>query len=212
MPAGLSGSRRAVLELLHARSEPTTLNDIVELTGLHENTLRAHLDGLASAGLVRRERAVPDGRGRPAWLWSVEPAGHQSEYAGLASTLAATLSRTSADPTGDARSAGEDWGRALAADRPMSRAENGDDTARAGMLGLLEDLGFAPEGPAERVRLTRCPLLEAARRHPEIVCHVHEGLVEGALAAYGDHTTTAELQPFAEPGACLLLLGEDAHP
>jgi predicted ArsR family transcriptional regulator len=207
----MSGSRRALLELLHQRAEPTTLVELVRLTGLHENTVRGHLDGLAVDGLVRREQAAPDGRGRPAWLWSVEPAGPGAEYAGLASALAATLSRTSADPAGDALTAGREWGRALATDRPLHGAGDGEDSARRGTLSLLEDLGFAPEGPAERVRLTRCPLLDAARRHPEVVCHVHEGLVEGALAAYGDHTTTADLRPFAEPGACLLLLGEDAR-
>jgi len=211
VPAGLSGSRRAVLDLLHERSRPTTLNDLVELTGLHENTLRGHLEGLAAQRLVRRERAVPHGRGRPAWQWSVEPAG-ASEYAGLAGALAATLSRTSTDPAGDARAAGQEWGHTLAADRRPSRPGTGEVTAPEATMRLLEDLGFAPDGPTERVRLTRCPLLEAARRHPEVVCRVHEGLVEGALAAYGDDTTTVELQPFAEPGACLLFLREAPHP
>lgn len=211
VPAGLSGARRTVLALLHERSAPTTLNELVELSGLHENTLRGHLDGLATEGLVRRERAAPEGRGRPAWLWSVVPGGVHSEYAGLAGTLAATLSRTSADPAGDARTAGKEWGRALAADRPLD-PEAPDIGARAGTLRLLEGLGFGPEGPPERVRLTRCPLLEAARRHPEIVCHVHEGLVEGALETYGDQTTRTTLRPFSEPGACLLLLSDQTRP
>lgn len=211
VPAGLSGARRTVLALLSERSAPITLLELVQLTGLHENTLRAHLDGLAAQGLVRRNRAEPEGRGRPAWLWSVAPGGQHSEYAGLAGTLAATLSRTSADPTGDARAAGEEWGHTLAADRPLGPEGSSGTSARAGTLRLLEDLGFGPEDRAEGgaedgVRLTRCPLLEAARRHPEIVCHVHEGLVNGALETYGDRTTAAELRPFAEPGACLLFL------
>jgi hypothetical protein len=84
---------------------------------------------------------------------------------------------------------------------------------------LLTDLGFAPEqdaGPAagaegemtaaQVVHLRRCPLLEAAYQHPDIVCSVHTGLVEGALKAAGDRATTVDLEPFAEPGACRLTL------
>src|SRR5699024_8993743 len=79
--------------------------------------------------------------------------------------------------------------------------------------------GFAPEpvgadaspsveAPTERrsYRLTRCPLLEAAHEHPDIVCGVHLGLVRGALEVFGDHAAESELEPFSEPGACRLHL------
>ena len=66
----------------------------------------------------------------------------------------------------------------------------------------------APQDPPGglEVRLRTCPLLEAARRHPEVVCEVHAGLVEGADAAYGGTGTGVDLRPFAVPGACLLAL------
>jgi predicted ArsR family transcriptional regulator len=83
------------------------------------------------------------------------------------------------------------------------------------VVSLFDDLGFAPEsdGRASTVRLTRCPLLEAARRYPDVVCAVHLGLTRGALEEYGADTEGARLLPFAEPGACVLhLSGRPALP
>lgn len=207
LPAGLSRSRAALLEMLRSQSEPTGLAALVAGSGLHENTVRGHLDGLEKAGLATRERAVPDGRGRPAWLWSAVDSQPVSEYAGLAGALASTLHRTSDDPVGDARVAGTEWGRELARNHGRTEPEGalGD---RREIVNLMDDLGFEPQtgARAKDVRLTRCPLLEVARQHTEIVCNVHTGLFRGALAEYGDRETDVELVPFAEPGACLLHL------
>ncbi len=70
-------------------------------------------------------------------------------------------------------------------------------------------MGFEPEADGEHVevRLTRCPLLDAAVLHPDVVCGVHLGTARGALETYGTDPAGVDLLPFAEPGACLLLLG-----
>ncbi|HVX53373.1 helix-turn-helix transcriptional regulator [Nocardioides sp.] len=207
--ATLSRARRGLLELLEGQAEPASLATIVELSGLHENTVRGHLDGLAAEGLVSRERSVPQGRGRPAWLWRVRARAAAEEYAGLAAALARTLRRTSEHPEDDAVEAGHDWGRELAGSRAATAAAA---PAAAHVRDLLESLGFAPEGDlaagadSAELRLTRCPLLEAATEEPTIVCNVHLGLVVGALEEYGASDPDAELTPFAVPGACLLRL------
>ena len=71
---------------------------------------------------------------------------------------------------------------------------------------MFADMGFAPEvDPDGRVvRLMRCPLLETARRYPEVVCGVHLGVAHGALAEHGGDSSRTALRAFAEPGACLL--------
>ncbi|MEO7422274.1 MAG: transcriptional regulator, partial [Ornithinibacter sp.] len=56
------------------------------------------------------------------------------------------------------------------------------------------------------VLLRTCPLLEAATRHPEVVCEVHAGLVAGAHTAHGGSGEGVVLEPFALPGACRLTL------
>ncbi len=67
-------------------------------------------------------------------------------------------------------------------------------------------LGFSPQVEPDAVLLRTCPLLDAARRHPEVVCQVHLGLVDGALAAHEVTAPGARLEPFARPGACVLTL------
>lgn len=203
----LSKSRAALLELLRDQPQALTLAALGAATGLHENTLREHLDALVHRGLVRQRRSTPSGRGRPAWLYeAVASTGGHSEYAGLAAALAASLARTP-EPVPLATDAGEEWGRRLAGDRGAGPAT--PEAARTQVVSLLDDLGFAPEVDAERpeeVRLTRCPLLEAAHRHPEVVCAVHLGIVRGALGAHGAPREGTALLPFAEPGACRLVV------
>jgi len=192
---------------LRDQPEPVTQAALVAATGLHPNTVREHLGGLVRRGLVWRRTAEPAGRGRPAWLY--EPAAGPADhgYAGLAAVLASSIVRTSANPREDATAAGEEWGHRLA-DSRGSTARSPEE-ARALVVELLEDLGFGPETgtdePSE-VRLTRCHLLEAAHRHPEVVCGVHRGIVRGALDRHGADPTHADLLPFAEPGACRLVL------
>jgi predicted ArsR family transcriptional regulator len=209
-PPTLSKSRAALLDLLRGQPEPTTLAALVTVTGLHANTVREHLERLVGDGLVRRHRAEPTGRGRPAWLYEAteDDAEHgRSSYAGLAAALASAIVRSSDSPREDAVRAGRDWGRELAraTHRPMT--ENTSEAQRQ-VVDLLDDIGFAPIYDAARsvVRLTHCPLLEAAHRYPEVVCGVHLGIVRGALEEYGADPATTELFPFSEPGACRLEL------
>lgn len=206
--ASLSPSRAALIERMREQPEPLTLASLVSATGLHENTLREHLSALVRRGLVRRHQAEPSGRGRPAWLYELANDGPaRSEYAGLAAALAATIARTSENPGRVATAAGEEWGRELARDR--GAAPVSPRAGRDHVLQLLEDLGYAPETTPEHpadVRLTRCPLLEAAHRHREVVCAVHLGIVRGALIEYGVDPAGSELEPFVAPGSCLLVL------
>jgi predicted ArsR family transcriptional regulator len=203
----MSPSRAGILERLRAQPEPVTQAALATISGLHGNTVREHLEALLRAGLVRRVRAEPSGRGRPAWLYEAVSEQDGGEYAGLAAALAASIARTSKDPRGDAAAAGEAWGHELVRDRAGSAPD--PVAARHRVLELLEDLGFDPRRDPEdaaHVRLVRCPLLEAAHRHPEVVCGVHLGLVRGALEEYGADPGGTDLVPFAEPGACLLVV------
>ncbi|GAB3260423.1 helix-turn-helix transcriptional regulator [Nocardioides dilutus] len=205
----LSRSRSALLETLRTQTEPTTLAALVAASGLHANTVGEHLHALVRAGLARRQPEAPAGRGRPAWLYEAtsKDAAADPEYAGLASALAATIHRTSTSPTDDAVTAGRDWGHELARDRGATTAPSAV-AARREVVTLLDEMGFAPQADARSsvVALTRCPLLEAAHKYPDVVCGVHLGLVQGALEEYGADSDGAELVPFAEPGACRLRL------
>lgn len=178
------------------------------MTRLHPNTVREHLATLVRAGLAARTREQPRGRGRPAWTYqATSRLSEASEYAALSVVLSSTIVRSSAHPSTDAEIAGEEWGRDLA--RRRGAAPTTPESARDRALELLDDLGFEPGQDPDApwsIRLARCPLLEAARSNPGIVCNVHLGLLRGALSEYGADPSGSELVPFAEPGACLLLL------
>jgi predicted ArsR family transcriptional regulator len=203
-----------LLETLRTRSAPWTLTEVSAESGLHANTVREHLDALLRDGLVRRSSAPPAGRGRPASLYQatdVDP-GAAREYAGLATTLAAAIHHSSSTPTDDAVAAGKEWGRRLARAR-SDRPSGGAQAARREVVALLDEVGFAPRADARStvVRLTRCPLLEAANEYPDVVCGVHLGLAQGALEEYGADPGGADLLPFVEPGACRLHLTRRAR-
>lgn len=194
-----------------------TLAALAERTGSHPNTLRDHLDALLHDGAIRRRRTEPTGRGRPAWRYEVVRDDGFAEYAGLATTLAAAIHHASTDPVAASVAAGTEWGHELARpDRSPDRPPGPAPTAASDqVVDLFTRLGFAPrvDTTTEQeltVRLTRCPLLEAARRYPDVVCGVHRGIAEGALAEYGADNPTARLLPFAEPGACVLHLAGPA--
>ena len=56
------------------------------------------------------------------------------------------------------------------------------------------------------IRLRHCPFLELAEEYGDLVCRIHLGLMQGALAELRAPVTAAVLEPFAEPGACLARL------
>ncbi|MDR7362051.1 helix-turn-helix transcriptional regulator [Nocardioides marmoribigeumensis] len=214
----LSPSRSALLDLLRSQDEPVTLAALVSASGLHPNTVREHVEALVRAGLARRRTSTPSGPGRPARLYEATgvDVARTPEYAGLAATLAASLHRTSPSPTEDAVDAGREWGHRLAEERGATVAAGqapDPAAARREVVALLDDLGFDPEPDAEHVavRLTCCPLLDAAQQWPDVVCGVHLGLTRGALEAQGADPEGTELLPFSEPGACRLQLAHRAR-
>ncbi|OBK23643.1 transcriptional regulator [Mycobacterium asiaticum] len=210
-PVALSGQRLRVLEYVRAHA-PVRVTYAATALDLHPNTVREHLDAMVALGLVERAAATALGRGRPATLYrasAADPAVAVRDYAGLATALAGHLARTSAHPERDARAAGIEWGRELIDEGGQAGAEYEDP--RPSVLEALARLGFAPdEGSLTAgggIALRRCPLLDAARRYPTIVCQVHLGIVEGMLERLGAPGAQGlDLIPFAEPGACRLFL------
>lgn len=184
------------------------------LSGLHPNTVREHLTGLVRQGLAERHPVQVTGRGRPAWLYEATgpDAASSPEYAGLAAALASAIHRATPSPWDAAVEAGEEWGRELAVKHGATTTADGE-TARRGVTVILDEMGFAPEPDrsSTTIRLTRCPLLEAAHKYTEAVCGVHLGLTRGALEEHGADPAGTQLLPFAEPGACVLRLMQPAE-
>lgn len=202
----LSPARTGVLQLLIDADDWLNIGALSTSSGLHGNTVREHLDALIGHGFVQRKRAAVNGRGRPAWLYTADSSSTSGpgEYAALATALAGQLARSSADPMAEAVSAGVQWGREVAGDQHT----DGPLDTRRRVVQILDELGFDPDPDADwkNIKLRRCPLIDAARVHPDVVCGVHDGIVKGALESLGADPTQSELNAFHEPGACRLQL------
>lgn len=209
----LSPSRLLILETLESQSAPVTLSALVRRVKLHENTVRGHLNALLRDGAITHESAPAEGRGRPQLLWSaVKPettTASAHEYVELATVLARTISMTAPDPLNASLRAGRSWGEELVVrGRIPDLAPEVPDHEHASRL--LDELGFAPQThstPAAHhavIELHRCPLLDAAAAHPDVVCNVHLGLIQGALEHQGLDATGSTLEAFTAPGVCTL--------
>lgn len=179
-----SRSRLAILRVLRRSDEPLLLAEVCEVTGLHPNTAREHLDRLVDGGFVERAPEHLGIRGRPRF-----------RYASVVRPAAAT-----ADP------------RFREAFLRRAEATTEADGAAGRQLAALElhllDLGFDPEpdGPASCVHLRACPYLRLAGEETDLMCEVHLGLVRDVLKQEGGPVVATELEPFVGPDHCRLHL------
>ncbi len=204
----VTGRRRDALDCLLDAAHPLAVADVARSTGLQLSTARFHLDGLVADGLADRtveQRATP-GRRRVLYAGRPERSGPRS-YGLLAEMLVGLVATVATVAAPDvAVEAGRDWGRRLVR-RPASTPAVDTDGALGPLLRMLDDLGFRPEErTAEgrpRLLLRHCPFREVATRHREVVCALHLGLMQGALADLDGPYELDGLQPFVTPTACL---------
>jgi predicted ArsR family transcriptional regulator len=206
--ARLGASRARVLDVLRAARGPLGVQEIASQAGLHPNTARFHLDALVQAGLASRERQRRESLGRPSMAYSATgedgPAGHR-RYRLLAEMLTSMIAAVMPQPGEAAAEAGREWGRYLTGQLPPYERLDAREAIER-LRATMEDVGFAPElavdGSRYRLLLRQCPFREVAERHQDVVCAVHLGLMQGALAQLRTPVTVGRLQPFAEVGGC----------
>jgi predicted ArsR family transcriptional regulator len=200
-------SRARILDEL-AAGELLDTRELAARVGLHVNTVRVHLGVLADAGLVAAETLPPQGRGRPRLAYrsvGETPGESGRRYRLLAEILTTLVARYGGEATAQLEEIGEAWGRHLV-DSPPPSAELSDAEAVEGLLALLAEVGFQPEletGRRRRILMRPCPFLELARRHQEVVCPIHLGLMRGALGELGAVTRATRLEPFVRDDLCV---------
>ncbi len=201
-----SHTRRRVLDALAGSPGPVDAQAIAGVLELHVSTVRFHLDHLEEVRLVRRESGGDRRRGRPRVLYTAvleaERDGDSREQ--LIEVLAGALAHSDVDQgRGRAISAGRTWARGLVPERSDS------DNPPSGLIEVLGRLGFDPAADGDVIQLRGCPFRDAARRHPQVVCSVHLGLVQQLLDGDGDDghaPPDVRLLPFVQPNLCLITL------
>lgn len=205
-------TRADILAQLQTSASPLGVADIGERTGLRPTTVRAHLDVLQQAGLIRAEREERSTPGRPRVVYRVTEAASTVEapphagYRLLAEILAGYLAATREDARGGAIEAGEQWGRFLV-DRVSPLVQLDESAAVEKVRALLDQLGFAPETAHTtagwEMGLRTCPFRDIAERHPEVACSVHLGIMRGAFSELRVPLRVTALHPFVEPDRCV---------
>lgn len=208
-------SRLRILQVLRQATEALGVQELAEQVGLHANTVRFHLERLVTDGVVARhveERTEP-GRPRLAFTAVARPGTHgdQRSYRLLAEILASFIVEAVPDAAAAAIEAGRTWGHYLT-ERPAPYRRTGEEESVAELLRILDGIGFVPElspsGDRRQIWLRHCPFLEVAREHRQVVCSVHLGLMQGALAEMRAPITAGRLDPFVEPSLCVTHLAE----
>jgi predicted ArsR family transcriptional regulator len=184
-------TRFALYQELVQSPTPLSAGELAERLSLHPNTVRPHLERMRDAGLVEVEVLHRGTVGRPQLRYSPAPGGPGLPLDPPPHTLLAGLLAALADEAGvdsdDAASLGRRWGREAVARRQPARG------CLAALVGELDRLGFDPADatvgvdPARvRVDFLHCPFRDLAEAYPELVCHLHRGIVEGIVASAGD--------------------------
>ena len=182
-----------MLRALVAADGRGTLATLNAALGGHPNTTRIQLEHLRSSGFVTETSPPRSDRGRPAHAYVATIAGRQvaledpdrQGHNALVEAVAVHLAGTP-DPVTAAHSVGRNWGNGIA-------VPSGDN-----LVSVLASQGFTPIPTGDGIALRTCPMLASARRHPDVVCGIHQGLIDAISPK------PRQLVPFATVGACLI--------
>jgi predicted ArsR family transcriptional regulator len=181
-------TRFAIYQELGRSPAPLSASELAERLSLHPNTVRPHLDRMREARLVEVEPIHRGTVGRPQLRYSLAPGAPGLGLDPPAHTLLAGLLAALAEQLGgdglDAANLGRRWGTDANGRRQSARG------CLAAVMAELDRLGFdpvqselGPDGSGRRVRVDflHCPFRELAEAYPELVCHLHRGIVEGLV-------------------------------
>ena len=206
-------SRLRILQTLRQAPEGQGVQELAEQVGLHVNTVRFHLDRLVAEGAVARHVEERNEPGRPRLAFSAVGRSGKRSYRLLAEILVSFVSGTMPDAVTAATEAGRTWGHYLT-ERPPPYRWTDEEESVSELLRILGDIGFVPglvqSGKHREIWLRHCPFREVAEAHRDVVCAVHLGLMQGALAEMRAPLTADRLEPFVEPSLCVARLGDPA--
>ncbi len=187
MLKALGDNTRYAIYLELARSPlPLTTSEVADLLGLHVNTVRPHLERMRDVGLLAVDTEARGSVGRPQHRWSLSP---DAPSLGLEPSPWPTLARTLLDAAAQGGLASDDLADAGRRQGQLDAAQWPDGTeCLDGLVVEQARLGFDPATVEEPRRATvafaHCPFRDLASEHPDLVCALHGGLVEGFVGSW----------------------------
>ncbi len=189
------------LELARA-PRPLATAEVAETLDLHPNTVRPHLERMRDLGLVDVTAAATGAVGRPQHRYAI---AEDAPSLGLEPPVFPLLTRIllagaaagGIEPD-DLAEAGRDQGRSARARSPATPCVEA-------LERQLGELGFDParldDGDATTIAFSHCPFRELAEAHPDLVCGIHRGMVEGFVESSVD-VVVADFHPLIDRSPC----------
>ena len=193
----LGDNTRYAIYLEVARAAmPLSTAAVADSLGLHPNTVRPHLERMRDVGLLEVESVSRGEVGRPQHRWSLSPdapsLGFEPPAMPMLARMLVGVAAAAGAGSEEAAAIGREQGRAAGAEAAAVVAEldDPDDRAAVCLAALVDELarlGFDPAvaDDGAEVAFARCPFAELAQEHPQLVCHLHRGLIEGFVDAVG---------------------------
>jgi predicted ArsR family transcriptional regulator len=199
------------LELVRS-PRPLATAEIAESLALHPNTVRPHLERMREVGLLDVRTESPTGVGRPQHLYSPAPDApslglEPPTYPVLARMLLTMAAASGLGPE-DAAAAGRVQGR----DDALLQTDAA--SCLEAIVQELDRFGFDPAVDGELtvddagddmatavIGFAHCPFRELAEAHPDLVCSLHRGLVEGFMAEFPEGAVD-EFHPLTHRTPC----------
>ncbi len=193
----LGDNTRYAIYLELARSaRPLATAELAETLGLHPNTVRPHLERMRDVGLLEVEIDARGGVGRPQHRYSLTAEAPSLGLEPSTMPLLASMMAQVATLAGGGAGEALEVGRAEGAARAPSYSEA--PSCLEALVAELDRLGFDPEvGGHERdpetavIAFAHCPYHAVADSHPQLICGLHRGLIEGFVDAMGDASVEA---------------------
>lgn len=218
-----SPARRTIVDLLAGLPAPLdgpapglTAQELAARLALHVTTVRFHLDQLVGGGILESE--FRGGQvGRPRKVYRIRPGGLLGDssvevFAALTEVLAESWPKAG-EPAVSPQEAGRRWMLRQAGPTPAGGAPAGSSAAWFGRVGrvidLLERWGYSPDlrtsagGEVVEMTLVDCPLIPLAATRADVVCGVHQGLIQGALESTGETDAEVRLLPLVNARTCV---------
>jgi predicted ArsR family transcriptional regulator len=197
-------TRYRLYRYLRLSGRPVGIRELATRLSLHPNTLRPHLRRLEEVGLVASEVRKGPSVGRPQTVYAAVDVEQREgrDHRLLADILSGLL--TAPKQRARAQELAREWGAYLvgrSAPRPGARKPSGPNLAV--LQEALSEAGFTPRfrrtgTTTVEIALRDCPFRDLLDEHRELVCAVHQGLLEGILAGARPSLRMTSFEPLAE--------------
>lgn len=180
--------------------DPVSIKQLAKHFKLHINAVRQHLAKLEEAGLVYSETDKPVTSGRPQRVYKIKGPIHEMDilprdYKLLCEMLLEFLA-SSKISIEEIKDFGHQWGKRHA-QTPVEKGalpRSSEEISRL-LISQFSGLGFEPEiislsDQRINIRLQNCIFREMVDSHPEWVCPLVHGVLEGILVPFMGHPRT----------------------